>query len=165
MKGIRAMAAAGLVACLAACTSSGGGKGGSMSFAHRIEQNGRAMAQDTSALVQEVFAAADAGDDSALYTISHDAHALHDHLTDFRDDVIVHADLNNDAQSLVADGQDEITKGVGTIIRWCDNPSPSLTDLWENQLVKGISEWNQGVRGVWAKAGLTHPPVIELPSS
>jgi outer membrane murein-binding lipoprotein Lpp len=163
MLGVRTAVVIAAAALLAGCSSSGAHD--SSSFASKIQRNGAALAEDTSALVVEVFAAAQAGDDSALYTISHDAHQLHDHLTSFRDDVLVSADLGDNDQSLVVDGQDEITKGVGTIIRWCDNPSPSLTDLWESQLVKGIGEWNAGIRAVWRKAKLTGPPVVKLPAS
>lgn len=149
---------------VAGCTSSGGSADAG-DLVSKTSRNAHAFARDTSALVVEVFAAIEAADDSALYGIATDARELRGHVDDFYDEVTLDVDLSDDDQSLMLEGLREVRAGIGTIQRWVDKPSPSLTDRWEHELETGIGQWNHAVKAIWSKANVSDVPTIDLPSS
>lgn len=150
----------------AACGSSdgsGGDSGGDGSFVSKVDEHAQSVASDVELVLRKVVASDATGD---YLNVASNADTLHENMQTFREELLGDADPGNDDHLDLIDAENTIKEGIGTIIRWTDDPtSPSLTARWSREVGTGVGQWNRVVRKLWTAAGVSPAPTIKIPSS
>ena len=155
------LAAAGV---LVACGSSSQASD-SRTFVKEIRQNATAASVDSVGVIAELYAASDMTniDQGSLDQIASDAKALHDHLTDFRSQLLA-ADGNTGSDQLdYITAENDLKNAFGSVESWAGSPNAKTLADMTSQLTSSITEYNSAVTKVWADASAGKAPTITLP--
>jgi hypothetical protein len=99
-----------------------------------------------------------------LYTIAQAAQEAHDNLDNIRNNFAGTPDIScsscdlGDASLELFAAANDLKNAMGALVAYTGDPSPATLAQYNAQFRKAQSEWNQGVRFIWA--GKRNKPVI-----
>jgi len=157
-----AVTALGLTGCSSSVIGASGGGSDDAGFVAKIRQDARATSGDTTGLLAGAILAAEhpAKYFSALPSIHHDAQSLHDHLFDFRDQLLGTASPSHSDQMDLVNAENDLKNAAGSIATWAAAPTSDNATTWLGQMQIAVSEWNRDVRRIWRAAAAGTPPTI-----
>ncbi len=154
---------------LAGCSSSGSGGGSSsgpspiQKFVGKETQNAAATSRDVASILTEVNGINEL-DSTAMTQLASDAQTLHGHLTDFRQQLLLDASVDNSDQLKLVTAENDLKAATGSLDVWTgDSSNASANAKWQREMGTGVGEWNAAVAKLWSLAHATPIPTITSP--
>lgn len=158
----KAMAGLVMAVLVSGCSSGGGDaqsdKKAARDYVSSVEQNARAAARDTNALVLEVERLGKGTGD--IDEVGAQAQALHDHLDDFYQDILTEGDIDNDDQTSFGVALMDLRETASAAVAFSENPSGAKAQKFGSRFGKARAEWNHAVAKLWGAAGRSSAPLI-----
>ncbi len=154
----RVLAVTALVAVtITACSSS---KSDAKKFVGAAKQDAVATAHAITELLTEVGLLLEDDPSASADQLAVDAQSLHDHLGDFRSEILGAPGASGDDELDFINAENELKSAVGSILTWAGNPNPATLAKWNSQLTTALDEWNTAVNKLWPAAKVTPVPTI-----
>lgn len=154
--------AAGLTVVLGACGSSNSPtsmNNAAQTYIRTTSNDVNMVSDDIAAVGQDII-------NNNLTQLASDAQTAHDDFNGVREDFVAAGNNVMDNNSLgtaenqIDNGSNELKNAMGAFVAYASNPNPGTLGSLNSQLNRGVSDYNQGIKEMWALAGESDPPII-----